>query len=70
MSDDSLMTTGDAAKFLKLKPKGIEGLVSQGKLTAYKVSQRIVRFEKGQLLRDVQKFRYTPPAKNNIKRKS
>jgi excisionase family DNA binding protein len=58
MSDDQrLLTTHELARRLVLKPRGVEGLVEQGKIPAYKVSQRIVRFHWPEVKRALQKFR-------------
>jgi excisionase family DNA binding protein len=56
-NDEQFLTTGELAKRLKLKPRGVEGLVQQGKLRAYKVSQRIVRHYWPEVKEDFQKFR-------------
>jgi excisionase family DNA binding protein len=60
MSEQRLITTTELARRLVLKPRGIEGLVEQGKIPAYKVSQRIVRFDWPEVKRALQKFRTQP----------
>jgi excisionase family DNA binding protein len=54
---DRLETTHQIAKRLMLKPRGVEGLVVQGKIPAYKVSQRMVRFHWPEVKQALQKFR-------------
>ena len=69
MSFMAFLTIEQAARVLQLKPRGIEGLIAHGKLTVYKVSQRIVRLGPAQVKRDVQKWKYTPPDNcNHVKR--
>lgn len=63
MSDyERLLTTNQVARRLVLKPRGVEGLMLQGKIPAYKVSQRIVRYHWPEVKRALQKFRV--PAKS------
>ena len=55
---ERLLTTGQVARRMALRPRGIEGLVQQGKLSAYKVSQRIVRFRGPEVLQDLSRFKF------------
>ena len=57
MSEQRLITTNELARRMALKPREIEGLVEQGKIPAYKVSQRIVRFDWHEVKRALQTFR-------------
>ena len=58
MSDNQrLLTTNELARRLVLKPRGIEGLVQQGKIPAYRVSQRIVRYHWGEVKQALNKFK-------------
>jgi excisionase family DNA binding protein len=61
MSDSQrLMTTNELARRLVLKPRGVEGLVAQGKMPAYKVSQRIVRCHWPEVKQALNRFRTKP----------
>ena len=55
--DDRLETTQQIARRLVLRPRSVEGLVAQGKIPAYKVSQRMVRFHWPEVKQALQKFR-------------
>jgi excisionase family DNA binding protein len=52
-----LLTTDELARRLMLKPRGVEGLVEQCKIPAYKVSQRIVRFHWPEVKEALERFR-------------
>ena len=65
MAAQRLITTNELARRLVLRPRGVEGLVEQGKIPAYKVSQRIVRFDWPEAKRALQKFR-VPVKANHI----
>ncbi len=55
--NERMLTTHQLAQRLSLRPRGIEGLVCQGKLPCYKISQRIVRFRWGEVKAALQKYR-------------
>jgi hypothetical protein len=57
VSDDRFLNTNEIARRLMLKPRGVEGLVEQGKIPCYKVPQRMVRFHWPEVKRALQKFR-------------
>jgi len=57
MSEQRLITTNELARRLVLKPRGVEGLVEQGKIPAYKVSQRIVRFDWREVKQALSKYK-------------
>jgi hypothetical protein len=68
MSEQRLITTNELARRLVLRPRGVEGLVEQGKVPAYKISQRIVRFDWPEVKRALQKFRTKPKSTNGAAR--
>jgi excisionase family DNA binding protein len=52
----NLIKIAELAKALDLKPRGVQSLVTKGKIPVYKISRRCVRFDLQEVLAALQKF--------------
>jgi len=54
--DEELLTKDELASRLKLTPRGVDCLVSDGRISAFRISRKCVRFSWVRVLKDLGRF--------------